>query len=245
MQSLTINPDNSTQCIFLKKKVKSILDDIKNTDFKGFTNASGYSWFLENNTLIAFNDTYRAATLCLNTLNLTIHANVNRWKHQQCLNIISVLISSYDLFLTIEKHNCVRIRNEFYVVDNMEDMIIDKDGKVIQVAGRWKHQVINLPVVNSWIKSNLPFIGDMRKVAKMLGTESKYKDWEVTKSDIQKALGTDENDKAIAEERIAYGKAIKPAVAEYMQSINLDPYIITYFDTHTELQQHRARKTKE
>ena len=245
MQSLIINPDDSSFCINIKNSVNRILDDIKKTNFNGFTNALGYSWFLVDDTLLVFKDSYRAATLCLNTLNLTIHSNVNRWKHQRCLDIISVLISSYDLSLTIEKHNCVRIRNEFYVVDNMKDMIIDKDGKVIQVSGRWKHQVINLPVVNSWIKSNLPFISDMRKVAKMLGTESKYKDCEVIKSDIQKALGTSENDKAIAEERIAYGKAIKPAVAEYMQSIGLDPYIITYFDTYSELQQHRARKTKE
>lgn len=245
MQPLTINPDDSKQCIYLKKKVKSILNDIKDTDFKGFTNASGYSWFLENNTLIAIKDTYRAATLCLNTLNLTIHSNVNKWKHQRCLDIISVLSTSYDLHLIKENNNCVRICNEFYVVDNMKDMLINKDGKVIQVSGRWKHKVINLPVVNSWIKSNLPFISDMRKVAKTLGTESKFKGVEVSSTDIESALGTDLEKKSIAEERIAYGKSIKPAVAEYMQSINLDPYIITYFDTYTELQQHRARKTKE
>ena len=245
MESLIINPDDSKQRIHLKKKVKSILDDIKDTDFKGFTNASGYSWFLENSTLIAFRDTFRAATLCLNTLNITIHSNVNRWKHQRCLDVISVLVASYDLHLTIEKNNCIRIRNEFYVVDNMKDMIIDKDGNVIQVSGRWEHKVLNLPVVNSWIKTNLPFISDMRKVAKLLGTDSKFKDVEVSSSDIEAALSKDARYVSTAEERIAYGKYIKPAVALYMQSIGLNPYIITYFDKYSELQQHRARKTKE
>lgn len=245
MQSLIINPNDSKYCIHVKKKVKSILDDIKDTDFKGFINYSGYSWFLEGDTLIVFKDTYRAAILCLNTLNLTVHSNVNVWKYQRCLDVISVLGSSYDSPLTVERHNCTRIRNEFYVIYNMKDMIIDKNGEVIQVSGRWEHKVLNLSVVNSWIKTNLPFISDMRKVAKMLGTDSKFKDVEVSSTDIKSALGTDLEKKSIAEERIAYGKSIKPAVALYMQSIGIDPYIVTYFDKYSELQQHRARKTKE
>ena len=85
----------------------------------------------------------------------------------------------------------------------------------------------------------------MRKVAKMLGTDSKFKDYEVTSTDIKSALSTDPESKAIAEERIAYGKSVKPAVALYMQSIGLEPYVITHFDKYSELQAHRARKTKE
>ena len=145
----------------------------------------------------------------------------------------------------LESKSVMRISDEFYVLDNDKDMIIDKDGNVIQTSAKWEHKVLDLPKVNSWIKTNLPFISDMRKVAKLLGTESKFKDVEVFSTDIKSALGTDLEKKAIAEERIAYGKSIKPAVALYMQSINLDPYIITYFDKYSELQQHRARKTKE
>lgn len=246
MQSLIINQDDTKICKKLKESVNSILKNIKETNFQSFAYRWKFNWFLVDNTLIAYStDNVKAVTLDLNTLNITLHRTENWWNYAQNAEAVRFLMNYTDSSVNLESKSVMRINKEFYVVDNVKDMIIDKDGNVIQTSAKWEHKVIDLPKVNSWIKTNLPFISGMRKVAKMLGTDSKFKDVEVSSTDIKYALSTDPEKKAIAEERIAYGKSIKPAVALYMQSINLEPYIITYFDTYTELQQHRARKTKE
>ena len=246
MESLIINQDDTNVCKEIKENASSILKSIQETNFQSFAYMWQFNWFLIDNTLIAYSTSnIKAITLDLNTLNITLHKTKDWWKYKNNAEAVRMLIRHMDTNVTIESNPAMLIFNEFYRVDCNKDMVIDKNGNVIQTSAKWEHKVLNLPVVNSWIKTNLPFISDMRKVAKLLGTDSKFKDVEVSSSDIEAALSKDARYVSTAEERIAYGKAIKPAVAEYMQSIGLDPYIITYFDKYSELQQHRARKTKE
>ncbi len=246
MQSLIINQDDTKICKKLKESASSILKNIKETNFQSFAYRCQFNWFLVDNNLIAYStNNFKAITLDLITLNTTLHKTENWWNYKQNAEAVRMLMYHIDANATLESKSVMRISDEFYVVNSVKDMVIDKDGNVIQTSAKWEHKVLDLPKVNSWIKTNLPFISDMRKVAKMLGTDSKFKDVEVSSTDIESALGTDLEKKAIAEERIAYGKSIKPAVALYMQSVGLDPYIITYFDKYSELHQHRARKTKE
>lgn len=246
MQPLIINQDDTNVCKKLKENANNVLKNIQETNFQSFAYMWQFNWFLLDSNLIAYSTrNTKAITLDLNTLNITLHKTGDWWSYKHNAEAVRMLIYFVDINVTLEGNSAILINNEFYKIDSDKDMVIDKDGNVIQTSVKWEHKVLNLPVVNSWIKTNLPFISDMRKVAKMLGTDSKFKDYKVSSTDIESALDTNPISKAIAEERIAYGKSIKPAVALYMQSIGLNPYVITYFDKYSELQQHRARKTEE
>jgi hypothetical protein len=143
----------------------------------------------------------------------------------------------------------IKIVTKTYIADNLRhtSMSWDISGNLLtpSLPCRWKHSIINLKYVNSWIKANMQELIDMRNNHKKLNNGTSYSGRKVVaySVDIDNYLkNTASNDSL---ERLINATNLKKDVAAYLASIQDDnAYIHTYFDTYEELEQYKSSRLR-